>query len=112
MAARELIEEYILDGSPQQVNIPSGQQKAIKAWRDSGPTGVTDFVKLLKAAQGEIYTLMARDNFPRFTKLGDFTALLSELGSYHTSVTELVSDSDLTMLVQDGEQLAAAHLSA
>ena len=60
-------------------------------------------------AQGEIYTLMARDNFPRFTKTEAFAELLKQIGSYDAAVTSLVSQEDLTMLVQDGESLAATH---
>jgi hypothetical protein len=57
----------------------------------------------MRKAQDEIYTLMARDNFPRFTKSQPFEDLLEEIGSYSETAATLVSDNDLTMLVQDGE---------
>lgn len=126
---KEIIKEYILDGSSQQVNIPSHQQKGIKAMYDSGALewanplkgeAVEEMVGKMKDAQTEIYVLMARDNYPRFVKSSAFDELLSEVGSYDASVTELVSENDLTMLVQDGEgsgedgesNLMNAHLNA
>ena len=57
----------------------------------------------MRKAQDEIYTLMARDNFSRFTKTQPFQDLLAEIGSYSDAVAQMVSDDDLTMLVQDGE---------
>ena len=93
------------------MNIPGHMAKRIGEWRKKGGA-VADVLDDLTKAHGEIYTLMARDNFPRFTKTQPFTDLLSEIGSYDASVASLVSDQDLTMLVQDGEGLAQAHLSA
>ena len=79
-------------------------------WYDAD--GAYDAVlKRITDAQGEIYTLMARDNFPRFTKSDAFAGLLVQIGSYDASVASLVSQEDLTMLVQDGEGLAQAHLT-
>ena len=115
-----IVGEYIVDGSSEQVNIPGFLQKAIKDMNDAGDaTALADLVGKLKDAQTEIYVLMARDNFPRFVKSEPFSAVLEELGSYDASVTQLVSESDLTMLVQDGEGaseeeggLMSAHLNA
>jgi len=101
--AKELIKEYVLEGANQQVNIPGGLQKKIKDASDDSTTDFTDLMKLIKKAQDEIYVLMQRDNFPRFTKTQAFENLLKELGSYDEGVADLVSDNDLTMLVQDGE---------
>ena len=140
--ANTLIDEYVLDGSSSQVNIPSNMCKKITAWRKGDVQPASEVLEDLAAAQNEVYTLMARDNFSRFTKtpvtlarlrvlnaafdvLTDgetgaracvstqaFADLLVEIGSYDASVTSLVSNDDLTMLVQDGEGLAQAHLSA
>lgn len=101
LLARKLVDEYIVDGSQQQVNIPGGMQKAIIAAEKTGDaeTLFSEF----RNAQGEIYLLMARDNWPRFVKTDEFQSLLDEIGSYGEDVKELVSESDLTMLVQDGE---------
>jgi len=96
----EIIAEYVVDNSPQQVNIPGGQQKDIVASKD-GPVDV--LLKKIKVAQGEIYLLMARDNFPRFTKAQPFLDFMQDIGSYGASVKDVVAESDLTMLVQDGE---------
>ena len=101
--AKVLVKEYVLDGAMEQVNIPGGLQKKIKALDEAVAADFGELVSALKKAQDEIYVLMARDNFPRFTKTQAFEDLLSELGSYDAAVTELVSDNDLTMLVQDGE---------
>ena len=110
-----MIKEYVVGGSPQQVNINSKQQNNIKDWQGSGK-GYSYVIEYMKEAQGEIYTLMARDNFPRFTKAQPFADLLVWIGSYATTdAMAFVSESDLTMLVQDGEgggELAKAHLSA
>ena len=65
-------------------------------------------MQAIRKAQDEIYVLMARDNYPRFTKSQPFQDLLDAIGSYDAAVSELVSDKDLTMLVQDGEGMDAA----
>ena len=65
--ARGIVEEYVLEGSNQQVNIPSAMCKKIAAWHASDGEASAVHDDML-AAQSEIYTLMARDNFPRFTK--------------------------------------------
>ena len=41
-----------------------------------------------------------------------FAKLLAEFGAYDATVTSLISESDLTMLVQDGEGLGQSNLSA
>ena len=86
-------------------------QKKIIKWKEEGASAA-EALPLMVQAQGEIYTLMARDTFPRFVKSKPWESLLVELGSYDASVTSLVSDNDLTMLVQDGENLVTANLSA
>lgn len=106
--AKNLISEYIVDGSDNQVNIPGGLQRAIidaeRAIVDSnrGPATKELFEKM-KEAQSEIYLLMARDNYSRFVKTDAFKNLLNELGAYGEGVKDLVSEQDLTLLVQDGE---------
>jgi len=119
---KDNLAEYIVDGSPQQVNIPGILQKQIKASMDGADFDVPASLALLKRAQSEIYMLMSRDNLPRFVKSELFLALLKEIGSYDASVTDLVSENDLSMLVQDGEgggdegaresALMGAHLRA
>jgi len=119
---KDNLAEYIVDGSPQQVNIPGILQKQIKASMDGADFDVPASLALLKRAQSEIYMLMSRDNLPRFVKSEPFLALLKEIGSYDASVTDLVSENDLSMLVQDGEgggdegaresALMGAHLRA
>lgn len=108
--ARKLCDEYIADGSNMQVNIPGGMQKAILA-AEKEKDAVTFFDKM-KDAQGEIYLLMARDNWPRFNKSKAFLDLLEEIGSYGEDVKDLVSEDDLTMLVQDGEGGGGGALNA
>ena len=71
-----------------------------------------ELLAALRKAQDEIYTLMARDNFPRFTKTAAFEDFLQEVGSYDQGLTKLVSDTDLTMLVQDGEGAENDQLEA
>ena len=105
MMAKKLVDEYIVDGADSQVNIPGGMQKAIEA-ADKAGDAATLFEKM-KDAQAEIYLLMARDNYPRFVKSKEFEDLLKEIGSYGDEVKDLVSEKDLTMLVQDGEGDAA-----
>ena len=104
----EVVKIYILDGADQQVNIPGPLQKKIK---DLDADPISDWaavVQAIRKAQDEIYVLMARDNYPRFTKSQPFQDLLDAIGSYDAAVSELVSDKDLTMLVQDGEGMDAA----
>jgi len=101
---KECLAEYIVDGSPQQVNIPGGLQKQIKEAMSDAEFDVGKAMVFVKRAQSEIYMLMSRDNLPRFVKSQPFLDLLKELGSYDASVTELVSENDLSMLVQDGEE--------
>jgi len=110
-ATLALVSEYVVDGSPQQVNIPSHMQKKIIQWKNDDGSAA-DCLPLMLQAQTEIYTLMARDNFPRFIKSQAFSELLAELGSYDWSVASLVSNNDLTMLVSDGEGIAQANLAA
>lgn len=95
--------QYIVDGANQQVNIPGPLQKKLKDLDSKSDSDFDELLKALRKAQDEIYTLMARDNFPRFTKTTPFEEFLKEIGSYDDAVTSLVSDNDLTMLVQDGE---------
>ena len=109
--ANSLIDMYITDGAELQVNIPSGMQRAIVAWRKSGEP-VSAVLPHLTSAQSEIYTLMSRDNYARFVKTPKFEELLVDIGSYDASVASVVNEDDLTMLIQDGEGLAQAHLSA
>ena len=52
------------------------------------------------------------DNYARFVKTPKFEELLVDIGSYDASVASVVNEDDLTMLIQDGEGLAQAHLSA
>jgi len=108
MLAKKLIDEYIAEGSNQQVNIPGGLQTEIlnleKGVEDKEMgKGLAKLYDKLRQAQGEIYLLMSRDNFPRFIKGEGFIKLLEEIGSYGESVKELVSEQYLTLLVQDGE---------
>jgi len=108
MLAKQLIDEYIVENSSNQVNIPGGLQKAIldaeKAIKDEEMgVGMQKLYDKLRSAQGEIYLLMSRDNFPRFIKSDQFHKLLDEIGSYGEAVRALVSEQDLTLLVQDGE---------
>ena len=81
------------------------------AWRKSGEP-VSAVLPHLTSAQSEIYTLMSRDNYARFVKTPKFEELLVDIGSYDASVASVVNEDDLTMLIQDGEGLAQAHLSA
>ena len=78
-------------------------QKKIKELDADANSDFDQLVRAMRKAQDEIYTLMARDNFPRFTKSQPFEDLLEEIGSYSETAATLVSDNDLTMLVQDGE---------
>jgi len=112
--AKRIVNEYICDGADSQVNIPGGMQKEIIAADNAGQ--VTVLLEKLKDAQGELYLLMSRDNWSRFVKGKAFDEMLIEIGSYGESVVDLVSEEDLTMLVQDGEgttgHIMAKHMEA
>jgi len=104
---RKLVDEYIKEGSPQQVNIPGGLQKKISGF-DAGvplldPSGGRQenkqgLVPLLKQAKREIYELMARDNFPRFKLSEPWTRLLGDIGVYDEGFLGQVADADLKAL--------------
>ena len=98
---KKLVDEYIKDGSSMQVNIPGPLQKEIVKADKEGD--VKSLYSNLRLAHKEIYQLMARDNYPRFIKGKDFEELLSDIASEGASVANLVSEQDLTLLVQDGE---------
>jgi hypothetical protein len=59
--AERLMDEYVKEGAPRQINIPAAQQKATIAalTGDFGPG-------MFEAAKQEVYTLMSRDTLPRF----------------------------------------------
>jgi len=104
-SAKSLINEFIIEGAPQQVNIPSELQKQLSSFNEASSDGHMDekwLRKLLMKAQAEIYMLMSRDSLPRFVKSGPFQDLLTDMGSYSEVTAALISADSLAQLAQDG----------
>jgi len=104
-SARSLINEFIVEGAPQQVNIPSDLQKQLASFNEGAIDEHTDekwLKKLLMKAQAETYMLMSRDSLPRFVKSAPFQAMLADMGSYSEVTASLISEENLAQLAQDG----------
>lgn len=102
-SAKSLINEFIIEGAPQQVNIPSELQKQLSSFNEASSDGHMDekwLRKLLMKAQAEIYMLMSRDSLPRFVKSGPFQDLLTDMGSYSEVTAALISADSLAQLAQ------------
>ena len=98
--SKEIVSEYVVDGAGQQVNIPGKMREELEAACKADDLEAMS--NKLRDAQDEIYLLMARDNWPRFTKTKPFEELLSDIGSY-ASMQRFVCEEDLMTLIQDCE---------
>ena len=99
-AAQAIVDEYLPDGAPRQINVPSGiQQKTIKGVKD-GPLSADVF----EEARQEVYTLMAKDSLSRFEHSQPFEKLLDHFGSYDLDTVEGVSSKQIEL---DLELMAA-----
>ena len=88
-AAAALAAEYLPDGAPKQINIPSHVfRQTMELVNDPARHSASMF----DAARHEVYQLMARDSLPRFMQKSDFADLLAFFGSY--DVQEAVGDAN------------------
>jgi hypothetical protein len=86
-AAKAIVDEFVVDGSPKQINIPSAMAKAIvdgtraASGGADGADGARPLdVTLLDAAVDEILSLMRRDTLPRFLPTPPFEEALAQAG--------------------------------
>ena len=77
-AAKALCDEYIREGSNQQINIPNNCRiNTLKCLDDKRIDAGT-----FDDARQEVYTLMGRDTLPRFVQAAPYNELLAFFGSY------------------------------
>jgi CRP-like cAMP-binding protein len=98
--AKKIMEEYLPDGAPRQINVPYEMQKA-------AVTAITDGAldeDTLEACRMEVYNLMKRDSLPRFFQTDDFAKLLAHFGSYDMETLIGVSSKSIEL---DLELMAA-----
>ena len=88
-AAKRLIDEYLPDGSPHQINVPSRCQKQTVACITNGSLSKVSF----EDARIEVYDLMAKDSLPRFMKTTVFEELLASFGSYDMELSGIKTQS-------------------
>jgi len=95
-AAKKLVEEYLPDGAPRQINVPSSMQKAAMAALTDGSLCATTF----EECRNEVYALLARDTLPRFMQAKPFGDLLTSFGSYDMAsfVSSKSIDLDLEVM--------------
>lgn len=85
-----LVEEFLKEGSPQQINISYALRKDLLHKAEMGQLDGA-----FQPAVKEVYNLMARDNFRRFKLTDDFKDFLSaQLRAYKLSdsVTEKIRE--------------------
>jgi len=105
--ADRFVTEYISDTADKQVNIPDKMRKAVMAEVKAKKVDNKTFDK----AQGECYTLMARDNFRRFITVDVFKDLITELGGYDVGAFDGTDHLD-AMTHMHGSQPDKDKLSA
>ena len=92
-AGKKLVDEYLPDGAPRQINVPSACQQKVIATYKAGELKADSF----DAARLEIYQLMAKDSLARFVQTKEFGALLAEFGSYDLDKLVGVSSSAIEL---------------
>jgi len=76
--AKKLAQHFIVDDSPEQVNIPESIRKDVVRKLQEGKISNTLFLQ----AQTEVLKLMSADSFKRFKETDNFQKLLAKVGSY------------------------------
>jgi hypothetical protein len=86
--AKRLVEQYVPDGAPRQINVPSHtQQRVLKAHKE-GSIGLDTFDE----CRQEVYQLMSKDSLARFVQTKEFGNLLAAFGSYDLAAAGVNSD--------------------
>ena len=112
---RSMVDEYVVNNAPLQVNIPSKLQKSIIAQlvdADKQPwdqaAKISELWPQLRKAQRELYELMAKDNFRRFKASSPWSSLLESLGAYSDDVKHLLSEMDVSAVQDENDAKIAA----
>ena len=80
---KEIYDEYICEGSPSQINIPSKMQKALKSFLViDNNAELPDLAGVFEKADAEIFKLMERDSLPTFKWSTPFKELLTQISPF------------------------------
>ena len=105
--AQQLVEQYVSETAPRQINIPSKVRKECMAALADGTNGADALAEIFEPSREEIYQLMARDSLPRYKASKEFEDLLNSFGSYGAPCHLHVHDQGLQWLPLDPWTVAA-----